>query len=392
MSEFDTLFYRDSYCREFTSRVKSCQPYRKNYAVELEETAFYPEGGGQPGDTGTLNGKPVSDTRKIEGRIMHILSEPMEEGTEVHGVLDWENRLDHMVMHSAEHMVSGLIHKTFGYDNVGFHMGEDAVIIDFNGPMDWNACMKIEAMANALVRRNLTIRADIPGEEELHDMDYRSKKELSGEVRIVTVPEADVCACCGTHLRSTGEIGYIKLISLANHKNGVRIEMLAGKRAEEYMRMIMDQNMRISHLLSAKMNETAAAAEKLQNSYYETRQKLRIASEAAMRQSIAAMKDNEPLVVAFAENADHDALRYFANAIIEEKGALTAAALCEDDGAIRYVIVSHASALRPLIKDLNKQLKGRGGGSDELVQGMFACKRSEAEAAIYEVLGAKESA
>ena len=156
--------------------------------------------------------------------------------------------------------------------------------------------------------------------------------------------------------------------------------------------MIMDQNMRISHLRSAKMNETAAAAEKLQNSYYETRQKLRIASEAAMRRSITAMKDNEPLVIAFAENADHDALRYFANAIIEEKGALTAAALCEDDGAIRYVIVSRASALRPLIKDLNKQLKGRGGGSDELVQGMFACKRSEAEAALYEVLGAKESA
>lgn len=391
MSEFDTLFYRNSYCRAFDSTVISSQPYKKKYAVELRETAFYPEGGGQPGDTGTLNGKKVLDTRKIDGKIMHIMDAPLEEGCWVHGEIDWERRLDHMVMHTAEHMVSGLIHRNFGYDNVGFHMGEDAVIIDFNGPMDWDACMKIEAQANALVRRNLPVQADIPSEAELNAMDYRSKKELSGEVRIVTVPEADVCACCGTHLHTTGEIGYIKLISLANHKNGVRIEMLAGKRAEEYMRMILEQNMEISHLLSARMNETASAVEKLQSSCYEARRKLRLAAEKSMRQMIASLGENEPLVIAFAENADHDGLRYFANAIIDEKHAETAAALCEDDGECRYVIVSHAMPLRKIIRELNGTLNGRGGGSDELVQGVFRCPEADAETALREMLGRKEN-
>ena len=391
MSEFDTLFYRNSYCRAFDSTVISSQPYKKKYAVELQETAFYPEGGGQPGDTGTLNGRKVSDTRKIDGKIVHIMDAPMDPDTAVHGEIDWERRLDHMVMHTAEHMVSGLIHRNFGYDNVGFHMGEDAVIIDFDGPMDWNACMEIEAQANALVRRNLPVQAEIPSEEELKALEYRSKKELSGEVRIVTVPEADVCACCGTHLHTTGEIGYVKLISLANHKNGVRIELLAGKRAEDYMRLVMQQNMEISHLLSARMNETAAAVEKLQNSYYEARQKLRLASEKSMRQMIASLRENEPLVIAFAENADHDGLRYFANAIIEEKGAETAAALCEDGGECRYVIVSHAVPLRKIIRELNGTLNGRGGGSDELVQGMLRCTRAEAEEALQTMLGRKEN-
>jgi len=386
MSKFDTLFYRNSYCRSFDSTVISARPYKKKYAVELEDTAFYPEGGGQPGDTGTLNGKRVIDTRKADGKILHIMDAPMEPGTFAHGEIDWERRLDHMVMHTAEHMVSGLIHRNFGYDNVGFHMCEDAVIIDFDGPMDWNACMEIEAQANALVRRNLPVQADIPSEEERKNMDYRSKKELSGEVRIVTVPEADVCACCGTHLHTTGEIGYVKLISLANHKNGVRIELLAGKRAEDYMRMIMHQNMEISHLLSARMNETAAAVEKLQNSYYAARQKLRLAGEKSMRQMISSLRENEPLVIAFAESADHDELRYFANAIIEEKKAETAAALCEEDGECRYVIVSHSLPLRTLIRDLNKTLNGRGGGSDELVQGMFRCTRADAKTALETML------
>lgn len=384
MSEFDTIFYRDAYCREFDSVVKTCTPFKKKYAVELEDTAFYPEGGGQPGDTGTLNDQKVEDTRKSDGRIIHIVSDPITEGTPVHGVIDWERRFDHMVMHTGEHMVSGLIHQTFGYDNVGFHMGEDAVTIDFNGSMDWDACMRVEAKANELVRRNLPVSAEIPDEKELARMDYRSKKELHGEVRIVTVPEADVCACCGTHLKSTGEIGYVKLISLANHRDGVRIEMLAGKRAEEFMRKVMDQNLRISHLLSARVLETSDAVERLLNGYQNAKRSLRIAAEESMKEKIASLVPGERYYIAFAPNADHEMLRYFANAILQKTGAESAAAFSEEDGECRYVIVSETVDLRKEIRGLNQELNGRGGGSPQLVQGVF---RADSDT-VYETVNA----
>jgi alanyl-tRNA synthetase len=193
----------------------------------------------------------------------------------------------------------------------------------------------------------------------------------------VTVPEADVCACCGTHLHYTGEIGYIKLISAEKHKNGVRIEMLAGQRAENYMRRIMDQNSEVSHLLSAKVFETGAAVEKLLQASLETRQKLRILSERAMAAAAEQLPEGEAVQIAFAEDADHDSLRHFANLIMEKKKPAAAAALCADEKECRYVMISSSIPLRKGIREINQALNGRGGGNDEMVQGMFHAPKEE---------------
>ena len=262
MEEMNELFYRDPYCRSFDAVCVSCEKTKRGWEVILDDTAFYPEGGGQPGDHGTLNGIRVLDTRRIGGQVVHITEQEITAGTEVHGEIDWERRFDHMQNHTGEHIVSGLIHINYGYDNVGFHMG-DILQLDFDGEVTFEMMREIEHQANRIIWRDLPVQIAFPSEEELSVLEYRSKKELTGTVRIVTVPDADICACCGTHLKRTGEVGIIHLLSCTKQRNGTRIEMLAGNRALTYLEGIADQNTGISHLLSAKPLETLKAVTRL---------------------------------------------------------------------------------------------------------------------------------
>ena len=227
------LYYDSAYIKEFEGTVLSCRKGKKAYEAVLDQTAFYPEGGGQPTDTGILGGIRVLEVHEKNGEVIHYLEQPLTVGQTVKGVIDWENRFIHMQEHSGEHLVSGLIHAKYGYDNVGFHMGAEEVTIDFNGLIEWDDLMEIEHKANSMIWENLEIYADFPAKEELEHLDYRSKKELNGDVRIVKIPGGDICACCGTHVKRTGEIGLVKFLSMIHYKGGVRISLLCGKRAVE---------------------------------------------------------------------------------------------------------------------------------------------------------------
>ena len=194
--EMNELFYKDAYLKEFDAVVTSCHEGKNGFEVVLDDTAFYPEGGGQPWDTGTLNDAKVTSVRKKDGVIIHYTDKPLAEGTKVHGVIDWIRRFDHMQNHSGEHIFSGLVHKKFGYDNVGFHL-HDIVTVDFNGMMTWQDALDIEREANEIIWKDEETKISFPSKEELSSMDYRSKIELDGTVRIVEFPEGDTCACCG---------------------------------------------------------------------------------------------------------------------------------------------------------------------------------------------------
>ena len=225
----EKLFYNDSHLSKFTAMVLECEPYEKKegcYAVELDRTAFFPEGGGQYADTGKLEDAKVSDVREKNGRILHITDQPFEAGEIVEGEIDWETRFMKMQQHTGEHIVSGIVHARYGFNNVGFHLGTEDCTMDFDGEISKEALQEIELEANRAVWKNLTIEVSYPSKEELEELDYRSKIEIEGQVRIVTGPGYDVCACCAPHVNYTGEIGMIKLVNMINYKGGERITML----------------------------------------------------------------------------------------------------------------------------------------------------------------------
>ena len=213
------LYFENAYIKELDARVLSCEEGKNGYEIVLDETAFFPEGGGQPADQGYLEDGEVTDVRDKKDYVLHICTKYLEPGTMVHGKLDWNRRFLHMQQHSGEHILSGIIHRTHGYDNIGFYMGKDFVTVDFSGLLTEDEIAEAEKMANTVVFADERILAEYPGKKELEKLEYRSKKELDGDIRIVTVPGADVCACCGTHVKRTGEIGPIKVTSSEHYKS-----------------------------------------------------------------------------------------------------------------------------------------------------------------------------
>lgn len=264
------LFEQNSHLRQFMAKVMACVPFTPTeedtprWEIALSQTAFFPEGGGQAADMGTLGEARVLDVQEKGGRILHLTDAPLVPGEMVAGEVDWDHRFPLMQLHSAEHIVSGLVRKHHGFDNIGFHMGSDVVTIDFNGELTEPALAAIETLANEAVFANLPVEARYPEPESLADMLFRSKREIDGAVRVVTVPGYDDCACCGVHVKRTGEIGLVKLLSARRYKGGTRIEMVAGHLALRDYAARHRQITEISVALSAKPLETAQAVLRLQ--------------------------------------------------------------------------------------------------------------------------------
>ncbi len=374
----EKLYYMDSHLREFTAKVLSCAPMGDKWAVVLDRTAFYPEGGGQPGDRGTLGGVTVTDTREKDGQLIHLCDAPLTPDTTVEGVLDWQRRFSLMQQHSAEHMVSGLLHSTYGYDNVGFHMGKDTVTIDFNGVLTEQQLEELENRVNLAIWENTAVEVTYPTAEELKNLPYRSKKELTGQVRIVHFPGMDLCACCGVHVEHTGEIGLVKFLSCQKFHEGVRIEMLAGAPAVEHLCRVWEQNRRVSNLLSAKAFETAEAVERLQQELSQTKYRLSRLEEQLFAQKAEALRGKGDVVL-FEEGLNPDGLRRLADAVQKTCGG-RCAVFSPVDGGFQYAMAQTDGDLRELCKALNQQLNGRGGGKPGFVQGSVRADRKDIEA------------
>lgn len=374
MEEMKELFYRDPYCRTFKAQVLSCEKGKHGWDVVLDDTAFYPEGGGQPADHGTLGGAAVQDVHRRDGVIVHETDRPLPVGETVQGAIDWTRRFDHMQQHSGEHIVSGLIHRKFGWDNVGFHLGE-TVVIDFNGPLTWEDALAVEAEANAVIYDNRETVITYPSKEELAALPYRSKKELTGTVRIVEFPGADLCACCGTHVARTGEIGAVKILSLMHHRGGVRLEMLCGRRAMARLDAVYDDDSPAARSLSVPAGETAAAVEKEKGELAALKQRLGAVQQKYFR-LLAAQLPQEGLAVAVERDLSPWELRKGAEALAES-GKAAAYLLLAGEGETRdYILISASQDVRPLGRALNERLHGRGGGRDA-VQGRFCAPEEE---------------
>ncbi len=385
MISFDLHYYQDPYCKEFDSTVVSCVRNNDRWEVVLSDTIFYCEGGGQPSDTGYLDEAEVLLVKEVNGTPVHYCDRPLEPGRTVRGRIDWQKRHQHMQNHSGEHVVSGLVHKNFGYDNVGFHMGQ-FIQLDFNGPMTWQQALEIERQANEVIDADIEIREYFPSGTELRELDYRSKKELSGQVRIIDIETADRCACCGTHVRSTGEIAAVKVLSLEKHKNGVRMLILCGSRLRDYLAAIYEQNRLISTALSAPPLGTAEYVERMLARNHELSGQLNRFKEETLLASLESLQP-EKVHMLFTQEMDRVILTRYGNEVLNLDKAEVAALFNQRNDCWDCLIMSQKVNLRDFSNDINRKLNGRGGGRPDIIQGVVSAEREEIEKLMKALFG-----
>lgn len=377
--ETKKLYYVNPHLSRFTARVLSCEENGKGFEVILDETAFYPEGGGQAADTGTLEGVRVLDARERDNSIIHLCDGPLTAGQTVEGVINYDLRFDRMQQHTGEHIVSGLINSRWGFHNTGFHMGTESTTIDFDGVIPAEELPILEARANEAVWQNLAVNCWTPSPEELPQVPYRTKRALAWPVRIVEVPGFDSCACCGTHVTHTGEIGIIKLLSAVPFRGGTRIEMACGKRALAILNNAYDQNRQVSQAFSAKLRETGEAARKMNELL--AAQKYRITGlEKQIFAGIAAGYAGVGNVLHFEDGLDNVAVRELADAIAENCGGTAAVFSGSNETGFAFCLVTRQGDLRQFGKAMTKTLNGRGGGKPNCQQGRVEAGREEIEA------------
>ena len=377
--ETEKLYYNDPFLKDFTATVLSCEETKGGYQVVLDRTAFYPEGGGQPADHGTLGGIAVTDVHEKDGVVFHTCEKTVEIGKSVSCSIDWARRFDHMQQHSGEHIISGILCADYHCDNVGFHLGADTVTIDYNADISWEQALDAERKANEVIWADRAVEVTYPDADALEALDYRSKMELTGQVRIVTFPEADCCACCGTHVLRAGQVGLVKVLSCQKFREGVRIEILCGQRALSYLGKTYDQAKAIGQKLSVKPQDTLAAVERLEAELFAA--KYRMAElETAVFEAIARENEGKGDVVLFQSPMRGDSVRRLADAVAHASGGL-ACVFAGEDGQYSYAMVqADAEDISALVKEMNTTLNGRGGGRNGFAQGSVQTDKASIEA------------
>jgi len=374
----EKLYEQNPYLTQFEGTVLSCVQGKKGFDIILNQTAFYPEGGGQPYDTGTLGGAKVLEVHEREGHVVHTCDAPLEVGAQVSGTINWERRFDLMQQHSGEHIVSGIAHAKWGCDNVGFHMGADVITIDLNVLLDETQLQELEDEVNRYLWEDHPIVITFPTPEELPHVEYRSKKELTGRVRIVSFPGADTCACCGTHVGSSGQVGLVKLLSVQKFRDGVRIELVCGGRALKHLSRALEQNRQVSNLLSAKLFETASAVQRMMEENERLKSRIMTMEDnrfAALAQQYAGTGD----VLLFEDDLSPDGLRRLCDAVLHTCGGRCACFSGTEEQGYKYAIGLNGGDLRAFTKEMNAALNGRGGGKPNFVQGGVQSGRAAIE-------------
>lgn len=368
------LYYKDCDLRQFTAGVISCQETRGGYAVELDATAFYPEGGGQPCDLGTLADAKVLDVQEKGGKIVHLCDRALEVGSTVKGIIDWERRFDLMQQHTGEHILSGIIHETYGAHNVGFHLGAEVTTVDFDVMIPAQDLEALERRVNQAVFEDLPVQCGYPTAAELEKLAYRSKKALEMPVRIVSVPGYDCCACCGVHTKTTGQVGMVKILSCVKFHRGVRMELLCGGRALALFQKVWEQNRQVCQAFSAKPLETGAAAKRMNEAF--AAEKFRATGlQKKLLETVAAGYAGKGYGLHFADDLAPAQVRELADKIAGVCGG-TAAVFCGSG----FCLVNRKEDVKPLGQKLTRTFDGRGGGKDGVFQGSIHATREQVQA------------
>lgn len=387
MQETVKLYDADAYATEFEAMVLFCEEKewnkKKAYEVILDQTLFFPEEGGQTPDKGIISGVEVLDVQIKEDVIYHILSAPLEKEKKVKGSINWEHRFSNMQQHSGEHIFSGLVHSRFGYDNVGFHLSDNIVTMDFNGVLSKEDVEELELAVNQVIARNLPIRADYPEKAVLENLEYRSKIEINGPVRIVTIEDVDVCACCAPHVKQTGEIGGFKIMSLQSHRGGVRISFLCGFRALEDFKNKSNILSELIALLSEPQENILDTVTKLKDSNQQLKYEIGSMKRKIMTDKVAAVPKEQQHVIFFEDDLDALVMRETINQLIAEHAGYCGIFAGNDDEGYRFVIGSSGEDCKTLLEAFRKEVEVRGGGSPVMVQGTMMGTKEKLEAVLH---------
>ncbi|NLO46061.1 MAG: alanyl-tRNA editing protein [Clostridiales bacterium] len=375
----EKLYFHDSYLKDFTAVAVACEKRENGYSVLLDKTAFFPNGGGQPADTGKIGDAKVFDVNESGGFVFHLTDRPVSVGGEVFCAIDWDKRFRMMQNHSGEHILSGIVNRLFGFDNVGFHMGAEFVTVDFNGFLDKDDLRRVEYGANEAVFKNVEIYSRFPSEKELADIDFRSKRDIDGIVRLIYIDGYDVCACCAQHVERTGEIGIIKIIDSQKYKGGTRLAVLCGLDALDDVMKKYEINDEISSLLSSKPNDTALAVSRTLGELRECKHMLS-AQKIEMAEMIAAsLKKTDGNMCVFVSGFDFDSLRKIVNKGVSLCSGVCAAFSGGDEDGYIYVAGSRNIDMQKASKEINSSLFGKGGGKPEMIQGSINSEREKIE-------------
>lgn len=369
----EKLYYEDAYETRFTAMVESID----EKGIVLDKTAFFPEGGGQSSDIGVLGGVRISDVQEENGVIYHKTDEPVSfcVGDIVEGEINFEKRFSDMQNHSGEHIISGIVHNTFGYDNVGFHLNEKEIALDFSGVIDSDKISEIELEANRAVWKNIEINSFFPDEADKQSIAYRSKKEIDSQLRLVEIKGIDICACCAPHVRRTGEIGIIKIVGYEKHRGGTRVYILCGERALRDYNVKQRENKKIGNLLKTPEHETSSAVEALIKKKSELEYEIgKLNNESAL---ISADAYEEKDIIVAIDRYTGQALTHFANALREKAHKLVAAFGRTGENTFQYMLISKCGDIRSVVCDMNNALSGKGGGKNGTAQGSVNCKEED---------------
>ena len=370
MLKTEKLYYKDAYIREFDATVISLEEKDGKYLAVLDKSAFFPEAGGQYSDKGYIGDAEVVDVQEKGDALVHYLEKPLNVNETYHCKLDFEDRLEKMRAHTAEHILSGIFHKLYGVENTGFHLGASEVTFDTSLVITKDQLELVERLANEAVIRNLAITEYYPTPEELPTLTYRSKLDLTENVRIVYIEDTDACACCAPHVRSTGEIGFIKILDATKHKGGSRIRMLAGKKAYEYVSSLARETGAVSVLLSSPQTEISKDVYRLLEAKYETEERLLARERELAALYSESVPETEGNFVLLCGTLDMEALRNIANSAGDRVGGALVL-LSGSEGSYRYVIKYSKDDFKTFISDANAKLSGKGGGRPPMAQGSF---------------------
>lgn len=364
---------------EFDSVVTACEESKEGWLCILENTEFFPEQGGQTCDRGTLNGIEVKHVSIKNDVIYHLMECPIQVGTKVHGEIDFEHKFRNMQMHSGEHIFSGTAHKLYNATNVGFHLSENSATMDFDVKLDREQIETIEKKVNDYIYDNLPIIVSFPTKEELVNIDYRSKKEIDGQVRLVEIPGVDICACCAPHVERTGEIGLFVVTSFENYKGGVRLNYLAGRRAFEYVKEQREALKSIRGTLEVKSGLEAEAVEKMAEanrnlSFSVIELKNRAVADEIKRSYETNPNAEDGLWIGEANQAE--AMKSAMNALHSCYSGVCAA-FCGKENEYQYFMEGPVDKLSSIVQILKDRYGAKGGGKPDSVRGKATITESE---------------
>lgn len=379
----EKLFYQDTRMTDFVATVTECIPAKEegHFLVVLDKTAFFPEEGGQTADKGTINDLEVLDVQIKDDVIYHELAQPLEVGSAADGYVDWAQRLDFMQQHSAEHILSGLLYKHYGFHNVGFHLSVNEVTMDFDGQLSLKQLREIEKEANEIVWKDVPVYAYFPTKEELENIEYRSKSEIEGDVRIVEIVGVDACACCAPHVSFTGEIGVIKIVNAMNHRGGMRLTLLCGGRALRDYSFRQDTFSVLTAMLSAKPEKIIEAVKRLQDEAQTQKDTANELANQLMQLKLASLPAPQETenVLLFVELSNMVAIRNTVNELSEKYAGYSAVFSGNDTDGYNFFIGSKSKDCREIATLLRKKCSAKGGGTAPMVQGSIQASRAEIE-------------